>query len=324
MTTQSDLKRYTEANRAAWNEVMPLHQRAAKEKWTESFSRPGFVALDEAEIELWQQVGLPSKRVAQLLCNNGVELMSLKNMGAEECVGFDISDEAIKDQLMRIDLTYADVQFAYRSTGEEAFKTIQTREERQYPQHYWRKPEAECEAGARDDALGEQVDIEEEEEPIPTVEDLIAQGESEQLEFKSSLQWDYGNGDLNAALRKAVIKSIAAFLNTAGGRVLIGVQDDGAVLGLENDLKTTRRSKDRYANLLATLISDYLGAEFSSNIRIRFEPHNDKEICVIQVKSSSDPVYYQGDTGSEFYVRLGPTTRMLDTEESVVYLRANR
>ena len=97
MTTQSDLKRYTEANRAAWNEVMPLHQRAAKEKWTESFSRPGFVALDEAEIELWQQVGLPGKRVAQLLCNNGVELMSLKNMGAEECVGFDISDEAIKE-----------------------------------------------------------------------------------------------------------------------------------------------------------------------------------------------------------------------------------
>ena len=230
----------------------------------------------------------------------------------------------VKDQLMRIDLTYADVQFAYRSTGEEAFKTIQTREERQYPQHYWRKPEAEGQAGAGDDALGEPVDIEEEEEPIPSVEELIAQGESEQLEFKSSLQWDYGNGDLNAALRKAVIKSIAAFLNTAGGRVLIGVQDDGAVLGLENDLKTTRRSKDRYANLLATLISDYLGAEFSSNIRIRFEPHNDKEICVIQVKSSSDPVYYQGDTGSEFYVRLGPTTRMLDTEESVVYLRANR
>ena len=94
---QSDLKRYTEANREAWNEVMPLHQRAAKEKWDESFSRPGFVALDEAEIELWQQVRIKGKRVVQLLCNNGVELMSLKNMGAGECVGFDISDETSKE-----------------------------------------------------------------------------------------------------------------------------------------------------------------------------------------------------------------------------------
>jgi len=108
---QSDLKRYTEANREAWNEVMPLHQRAARKKWNDSFSRPGFVALDEAEIELLQQVGLKGKRVAQLLCNNGVELMSLKNMGADECVGFDISDEAIKEAIERAASTKIDCQF---------------------------------------------------------------------------------------------------------------------------------------------------------------------------------------------------------------------
>ena len=107
----SDLKRYTEANREAWNEVMPLHQRAASEKWNDSFSRPGFVALDEAEIELLQQVGLKGKRVVQLLCNNGVELMSLKNMGADECVGFDISDEAIKEANERAELYQIDCQF---------------------------------------------------------------------------------------------------------------------------------------------------------------------------------------------------------------------
>ena len=53
---KSDLKHYTEAIREAWNEVMPRHQQAAKQKWNDSFSRPGFVALDEAEIELLQQV----------------------------------------------------------------------------------------------------------------------------------------------------------------------------------------------------------------------------------------------------------------------------
>jgi ubiquinone/menaquinone biosynthesis C-methylase UbiE len=108
---KTDLERYTEANREAWNEVMPLHQQAAKDKWNESCSRPGFVALDEPEIELWQQVDLEDRRVVQLLCNNGVELMSLKNMGAGECVGFDISDEAIKEVNERALLCQIDCQF---------------------------------------------------------------------------------------------------------------------------------------------------------------------------------------------------------------------
>jgi len=110
-TTESDIKRYTEANREAWNEVMPLHQQAAKQKWNDSFSRPGFVALDEAEIELLQQVGLKGKKVVQLLCNNGVELMSLKNLGADECIGFDISDEAINEANERAALSQIDCQF---------------------------------------------------------------------------------------------------------------------------------------------------------------------------------------------------------------------
>ena len=108
---KDDLKRYTESNREAWNEVMPLHQNAAREKWDSAFSQPGYVALDEAEIELWEQVGLKDKSVVQLLCNNGVELMSVKNLGAGECVGFDISDEAIDEAIERANLTGIDCQF---------------------------------------------------------------------------------------------------------------------------------------------------------------------------------------------------------------------
>ena len=228
----------------------------------------------------------------------------------------------VKDQLMRIDLTYADVNFAYRTSDEEIFKAVQTREEQLYPQHYWRRPEPT--GGPSAGETSEPVDAEPARVESPSIEELIAQGESEELEFKSSLQWDYGSGDQNTALRQGVIKTIAAFLNTAGGRVLIGVQDDGTVLGIEKDLKTTRGSKDRYANLLTTLISDYLGAEFSPYIRIGFEVSEEMDICVIEVEPSATPAYYRGEKGSEFHTRFGPTTRMLDTEESVAYLRASR
>lgn len=108
---QSDLKRYTEANRAAWNEVMPIHQRAAKETWDKLFSQPGFVRLGDIEIGLLQQAGLKGKKVVHLCCNNGVELMSLKNLGADECVGFDISDEAIKEASERAAQSRINCQF---------------------------------------------------------------------------------------------------------------------------------------------------------------------------------------------------------------------
>jgi 2-polyprenyl-3-methyl-5-hydroxy-6-metoxy-1,4-benzoquinol methylase len=96
-SSQSDLKKYTEANREAWNEVTPWHQKAAKEKWDSAFMQPGFVCLDSIEVDILQQVGVGGKSIAHLCCNNGIELLSLKNLGAGGCVGFDICDEAIKE-----------------------------------------------------------------------------------------------------------------------------------------------------------------------------------------------------------------------------------
>jgi len=96
-----DLKRFTESNRAAWNEVMPLHQRASSHALDQLFSQPAYVQQDKTEIDLLQKVGLKGRNVAHLCCNNGSELLSLKNLGAAECVGFDISDQAILEARQR-------------------------------------------------------------------------------------------------------------------------------------------------------------------------------------------------------------------------------
>lgn len=93
----SELQQYTEANRDAWNEVMILHQQAAKEEWDRAFTQPGFACIVDVQLALFKQLGLAGKAVAHLCCNNGVELLSLKNLGAGECVGFDISDLAIQE-----------------------------------------------------------------------------------------------------------------------------------------------------------------------------------------------------------------------------------
>ena len=111
MTEMPELKKYTAANRAAWNEVMPLHQKAAREKWDRAFAQPGYVCLDDVELALLRQIGIQGKDVAHLCCNNGVELLSLKNLGAGTCVGFDISDEAIAEARARAELCHIDCQF---------------------------------------------------------------------------------------------------------------------------------------------------------------------------------------------------------------------
>lgn len=86
---------YIAANRLAWNEVAPIHARQKFAQLLINFQQSGYSSLDAVETALLEQIGLDGKSVAQLCCNNGQELISIKNLGAGRCVGFDISDEFI-------------------------------------------------------------------------------------------------------------------------------------------------------------------------------------------------------------------------------------
>ena len=90
-------KEITEANRKAWNEVMPIHQKYRKIDLKKAFSNRGFVTFDSIEKSFLDKIELTGKKVAQLCCNNGQETLSLVNYGAESAAGFDISDLAIEE-----------------------------------------------------------------------------------------------------------------------------------------------------------------------------------------------------------------------------------
>ncbi len=82
-------KSFTDANREAWDQAAALHRSQNMESLLAGFRRPGHSCLDEIETERLQALGVAGKDVAQLCCNNGRELLSVKNMGAGRCVGFD-------------------------------------------------------------------------------------------------------------------------------------------------------------------------------------------------------------------------------------------
>ncbi len=153
--------------------------------------------------------------------------------------------------------------------------------------------------------------------------ELISIGESATLEFKSTLQWDVVHNKQNTNLRYEVMKSIAAFLNSGGGTLVIGVEDNGSVYGLENDLKLTKNSIDGLQQLLAALIKEQIGVEFSPYIKIRFESIDNKQVCVLDMDNTPEPVFLNGTKGREFYIRLASTSRSLDVEETVSYINNN-
>jgi ubiquinone/menaquinone biosynthesis C-methylase UbiE len=104
---------YTEANRAAWNETAPIHAAQNLENLLKNFRTPGYSCLHKPfEVERLQNLKLEGKSVAQLCCNNGRELISVKNLfNAGRCVGFDISDEFIEQAKALNTAANQDVEF---------------------------------------------------------------------------------------------------------------------------------------------------------------------------------------------------------------------
>lgn len=155
------------------------------------------------------------------------------------------------------------------------------------------------------------------------IAELIKLGESATLEFKSTLQWDVVQNKLIPGLRKQVLKTIVAFLNSSGGTLVIGVEDNGNIFGLANDLSIVQNSTDKFLNQVSTIVTESIGAEFAPFIKIRVEPIDGKQVCVIDVYQAPQPAYLKSEKGTELYIRFGPTSRLLDTEEAVSYVNMN-
>lgn len=118
---------------------------------------------------------------------------------------------------------------------------------------------------------------------------IIAQGEGKNLEFKSSLQYCVNTQSTRKDLRFDVLKNLAAFANTNGGILLIGVKDNGDILGLEEtDFKTKQKTEDSYKLLFDDLIENNFGNGFQKNLSdMKFYKTRDRTVCRIEVLGKS-------------------------------------
>jgi hypothetical protein len=150
---------------------------------------------------------------------------------------------------------------------------------------------------------------------------IIKQGEGPLLEFKSSFRWDMEQSRTNRQLEGVVLKSLAGFLNSnQGGTLLIGVADDGQVIGLKNDFQTLKKqNQDGFEQAIMTAIAANLGADLCSYISILFHVIDTNALCRLIVSPSDRPVFLNQGNTLKLYVRTGGGTRDLNIQEALEF-----
>ncbi len=155
-------------------------------------------------------------------------------------------------------------------------------------------------------------------------EELIRRGESKTLEFKSTLRWNLKDDRQDdKQVTHAVLKTIAAFLNTEGGDLLIGVADDGSIVGIDRDRLD---NDDKFMRHLAQVVRNGLGDRSGTCIDPKTQIVQGKTVCVVSCQRSPEPVFLkwkgmEATPDGDFYVRSGPGTVRLSPDSAREYVR---
>lgn len=160
-----------------------------------------------------------------------------------------------------------------------------------------------------------------------SVEELIAQGENFGVELKTTLRWDVREQRVNKVLEDVILKTIAGFSNVEGGILLIGVNDNGEVEGLEPDYATVKGGdKDGFELHLMNLVERAYGTEAATTgVKATFPVVDDKEICMVEIRPGNKPLYTEttDKTGAKvmkFFVRRGNSSNELPLDEISSYI----
>lgn len=157
------------------------------------------------------------------------------------------------------------------------------------------------------------------------INNLIQQGENQFLEFKSSIRYDFTLKNTNLDLEMVIAKTLVGFMNAKGGKLIIGVTDNGNVVGIENDFNTLRQQNtDGFEQKVYEIISKYIGKEYCSSATVYFHQIDKKYVCVIDIQKLNEPAYLIKGTDTIFYLRTGNATRPLSIKEAVHYINMEK
>ncbi len=148
--------------------------------------------------------------------------------------------------------------------------------------------------------------------------ELIDRGESDTLEFKSTLRWNLKTNKPGKEIERAWLKTLVAFLNTDGGTLLVGIADDGSVVGVEKD---GFGNEDKYLLHFNNCVKQNIGIEFARFLSFGLKPIEGKRILVVDVQPADEPAFLTVGEDEEFFVRVGPASRRVSPKQALEFLR---
>lgn len=149
------------------------------------------------------------------------------------------------------------------------------------------------------------------------IQDLIALGETNKIEFKSTLRQNLYTQKNEARIENQCLKTVAGFLNSKGGYLLVGVDDDGKPLGLEAD---RFKNNDKLLLHWFNLLKETIGADLIQLIDSEILKYKGKELLCVKCEPSVKPVFFSREDDQFFYIRIGNSTQHLKPSEMLAYI----
>ncbi|RLK48079.1 helix-turn-helix domain-containing protein [Microbacterium telephonicum] len=150
---------------------------------------------------------------------------------------------------------------------------------------------------------------------------LLAAGENDRVEFKETARWNVREQRKDGRMEQVVAKTVAAFLNSRGGTLVIGADDAGTPLGLDRDFATLRTpDADRFELWLRDMLATSLGKNAAALPRIRFAEIDGQTLCAVRCPRSPEPVFLGKGDSTDLWVRVGNSTRAFGVDEAVSYV----
>ena len=147
---------------------------------------------------------------------------------------------------------------------------------------------------------------------------VIRGGESGSVEFKATLRVNLHTHERDSRMEHAVLRTLAGFLNSSGGTLIVGVSDDGTPVGLDVD---GFENEDKIALHLSNLVNSRMGPSAWITLHANFEDYEEDRILAVHCEKAHSPVYVTEGNTQHFYVRTGPSTTALNLSQTQEYIK---
>lgn len=178
--------------------------------------------------------------------------------------------------------------------------------------------------------------------PLPDLRTVVRQGgtlvaprplppEGPQVEYKAAFEWDVRRGQRSGDLRFGCLRTVAAFLNSEGGTLYIGVDDRGVPVGLDDDFALIEDASpcDVFEGRFREFLKNSLDPMPLNAVALDFQEMEGKVVCLVRVSAGGGVTYLthkdaNGQRVESVFVRDGNRTIELRGRDRDAFILARR